>query len=345
MRARRAISRTSHRTRGERRRPHGSRRAIAIATLTATLCAASAGPQPALAVRPAREPAARSASVSPAELAWPAEGEAAVTVPGVGGLGTSGPATPVPIASVAKIMTAFLTLREHPLRGHERGFKLTITATDVADEQRRAALGESVLPVRAGERLSERQALQALLVPSANNVAELLAVHDAGSAPAFVARMNATARRLGMRATTYTDPSGYDADTVSSAADQLRLAIVAMRRPVFAALVAEPAVDFPVAGRLTNYDALVGHDGYVGIKTGSDGAAGGCFVFAKRVTVAGRHLLVVGAVLDQRAGAYVQASLDAARRLGDSAAVALRRGLAVPVKTAALAGHGLTRLL
>jgi len=70
------------------------------------------------------------------------------------------------------------------------------------------------------EQLTELQALQALLLPSANNIAAVLARWDGGSAGRFVARMNATARSLGMTHTRYTDPSGYDDATVSTAADQ-----------------------------------------------------------------------------------------------------------------------------
>jgi D-alanyl-D-alanine carboxypeptidase (penicillin-binding protein 5/6) len=274
------------------------------------------------------------------KLAWPAQGQAAVEVEGIGGLGTSGPSTPVPIASVAKIMTAYLTLREHPLPPGRSGFTLTVTAADVAEERQRAADGESVLPVRAGERLSERQALQALLLPSANNIAALLAVHDARRASAFLLRMNTTARALGMSSTTYTDPSGYDDGTVSTAADQLKLAAAAMRFPAFAAIVDEPAAELPVVGEVDNYDGLVGHDGFVGVKTGSDAAAGGCLVFAKRTTVAGRRLLILGVVLGQREGSLIAAALASAQRLGDSAAAALRDGTVLPAGARVLLARG-----
>ena len=217
-------------------------------------------------------------------IAWPREGQAAVEVEGVGSFGTFGASTPVPIASVAKVMTAYLTLREHPLAPGGQGFVVRVTPVEVAEEAERVALGESTLSVKAGERLTERQALEALLLPSANNIAALLARYDAGGTAAFVARMNATARALGMRASTYTDPSGFNDETVSTAADQLKLARAAMRIPAFATIVAEPAVALPGVGRVANYNELVGTDGYVGVKTGSDRAAGGCLVFAKRVT-------------------------------------------------------------
>ncbi len=257
-------------------------------------------------------------------------------VEGVGGFGTSGSSTPVPIASVAKVMTAYLTLLEHPLAAGRQGFVVTITPTDVTEEGERVALDESTLSVKSGERLTERQALEALLLPSANNIAALLARYDAGGTAAFVARMNATARALGMRATTYTDPSGFNDETVSTAADQLKLARAAMRIPVFAAIVAEPAVALPGVGRVANYNGLVGTDGYVGVKTGSDHAAGGCLVFAKRVVTGGRRLTVLGVVLGQREGALIESALASAQRLGDSAAAALRVETAVPAGTRVL---------
>jgi D-alanyl-D-alanine carboxypeptidase (penicillin-binding protein 5/6) len=256
-------------------------------------------------------------------LAWPREGQAAVEVEGVGSLGTSGSSTPAPIASVAKVMTAYLTLREHPLDAGRDGFAMTVSAADVAEERRRVALGQSSVAVRVGERITERQALEALLLPSANNIAVMLAAHDVGGLPTFVKRMNDTARELGMTSSSYTDPSGFDPDTVSTATDQLKLARVAMREPAFAEIVDEPAAVLPVVGRVTNYDGLVGQDGYIGVKTGSDRAAGGCLVFAKRVTVDGRRLTVLGVVVAQREGSLIQAALASAQRLGDSAAAAL----------------------
>ncbi len=269
-------------------------------------------------------------------LAWPREGQAAVEVEGVGSFGASGSTTPVPIASVAKVMTAYLTLREHPLAPGEQGFVVTITSADVEEEGQRVALGESTLSVKAGERITERQALQALLLPSANNIAALLARYDAGSLAAFVARMSSTARKLGMVSTTYTDPSGFDDETVSTAVDQLRLARVAMRVPAFAAIVDESSAELPGVGRVANFNGLVGSGDYVGVKTGSDRAAGGCLVFAKQVTVAGRRLLMLGVVLGQREGSLIEAALAAGEQLGNSAAASLRVETALPAGTRVL---------
>src|SRR5262249_59005874 len=82
---------------------------------------------------------------------------------------------PAAIASVAKVMTAYVVLRDHPLRLGQEGPTITLGDADVADTDRRAGQDESVVPVAAGEELTERQALQALLLPSAHHIAPVLA--------------------------------------------------------------------------------------------------------------------------------------------------------------------------
>ena len=248
--------------------------------------------------------------------AWPSEGEAAVAVEGVGNLGSTGGQTPEPIASVAKVMTAYLTLKQFPLEPGQEGFRVRITQAQVNEERERVALDQSTVAVRAGEVLSERQLLEALMLPSANNIAALLAVKDGGSIGGFVAKMNATAKELGMSKTHYTDPSGFEESTVSTASDQLKLARMAMQDKTFAAIVAKRSTVLPVVGRVLNYNELVGRDGYVGIKTGSDEAAGGCLVFAKRMTVDGHTFTVLGAVMGQHDGELVQAALASRRHAG-----------------------------
>jgi D-alanyl-D-alanine carboxypeptidase (penicillin-binding protein 5/6) len=251
---------------------------------------------------------------------WPADGQAAVVLTGRPQIMSGPHQHPAPIASVAKVMTAYLVLRDHPLRRGQDGPTITLTDDDVADTDRRADQGESVVTVAAGEQLSERQALQALLIPSANNIAVVLARWDAGSEGRFVARMNAVARSLGMSETRYTDPSGYDDATVSTAADQVRIVQRAMRLPVFADIVATPDAALPVAGTVHNTDALLGHDGFVGVKTGSDDAAGGCFAFRAIRWIDGRRTAVTGVVLGQPGDDPIAAGLEAADALVDRVA-------------------------
>jgi serine-type D-Ala-D-Ala carboxypeptidase (penicillin-binding protein 5/6) len=245
---------------------------------------------------------------------WPADGQAAVQI-GQSQVQASPNQHAAAIASVAKMMTAYLVLRDHPLRPGEDGPTITLSDADVADTDRRRGQHESVVSIAAGEQLTERQALQALLLPSANNIAAVLARWDAGSVDRFVARMNAAARSLGMTHTRYTDPSGYEDSTVSTAADQVRIVDRAMRLPVFASIVATPSATLPVAGTVHNTNPLLGHDGFVGVKTGSTDAAGGCFAFRVIRSINGKRTTITGVVLGQPGDDQVAAGLAAAEAM------------------------------
>jgi len=248
---------------------------------------------------------------------WPAEGQAAFVESGRPGIHAGPNQHPAAIASVAKVMTAYIVLRDHPLGPGEDGPTITLTDADVADTDRRREQRESVVSVAAGEQLTELQALQALLLPSANNIAAALARWDAGSTGRFVTRMNAAARLLGMNHTRYTDPSGYDDATVSTAADQVRIVVRAMRLPVFARIVATARATLPVAGTVHNTNALLGYGGFVGVKTGSDDAAGGCFAFRAVRWIHGRRTTITGVVLGQPGQDQIAAGLRAAAAMVD----------------------------
>jgi len=255
---------------------------------------------------------------------WPAYGQAAVQI-GQSQIQAGPNQHAAPIASLAKVMTAYLVLRDHPLQPGQDGRTITLTDADVADTDRRAGQDESVVPIAAGEQLTELQALQALLLPSANNISSVLARWDAGSEDRFVARMNATARSLGMTHTRYTDPSGYDDTTMSTAADQVRIVDRAILLPVFASIVATPSATLPVAGTVHNTNTLLGHNGFVGVKTGSDDAAGGCFAFRAIRWIDGKRTTITGVVLGQPGHDQIAAGLAAADAMVDRIAGHSRR--------------------
>jgi len=232
-------------------------------------------------------------------LPWPATGEAAVAVPALGMVLQSGTEKPVPIASLTKIMTAYVVLHDRPLAPGAQGPLVTISDADEEEVDVDQAVGATYVPVQAGERLSERQLLDGLLVHSANDLADVLARWDAGSVAAFVTEMNAAAAQLGLRDSHYDDASGLDPGTVGSAGDELRLAMRAMTIPTFAAVVDQPSVTLPLAGTLQNYVSSVGSDGIVGVKSGFTQAAMGCLVLAAERQVAGTHVLVLAAVTGQ----------------------------------------------
>ncbi|MGZ6840137.1 MAG: D-alanyl-D-alanine carboxypeptidase family protein [Frankiaceae bacterium] len=260
-----------------------------------------------------------------AAVSWPADGASAADVSGFGVVYGPGATRPAPIASVAKVMTAYVILHDHPLTADRSGPDIEVQPSEAAAYPSQARDGDSLVPVVSGEMLTERQALAALLLPSADNVAWILARWDAGSQAAFVARMNATARRLGMTDTSYTDPSGLNPSTVSTAADQVRLGMAAMRVPALAAIAAEPAAVVPVAGLVRNYNTLLGQDGIVGLKTGSMRAAGGCVLIAAWHQASGHRTLIVAATFGQPGTA--QTILPNALHAGHMLVLALDRSL------------------
>ncbi|MEU5087584.1 serine hydrolase [Streptomyces sp. NPDC021356] len=276
--------------------------------------------------------AAGSASEQPS-LPWPAEGQTSVSVEGFGArgdLGSRGGRTPVPVASVTKVMTAYVVLRDHPLGAHEPGPDITVDQR-AADESVSGV--ESTARVDAGRRLSERKLLELMLIPSGNNVARLLARWDAGSEEAFAAKMNRAARGLGMRDTVYTDASGIGPTNTSTSGDQLKLARQVMRDAAFRSVVAMPSTTVPgVPGSITNTDTLLGEDGVIGLKTGSSTPAGGNLMWAAKAPDRdGHERLVLGVVLHQRAGTDPRQGLDAAVEAGRSLVEGVRRWVATAV--------------
>src|SRR5437016_5256019 len=129
--------------------------------------------------------------------------------------------------------------------------------------------------------------------------------------------------------TRYTDPSGYDDATVSTAADQVRIVDRAMRLPAFASIVATPSATLPVAGTVHNTDTLLGHNGFIGVKTGSDDAAGGCFAFRAIRWIDGKRTTITGVVLGQPGHNQIAAGLAAADAMVDRIAGHSRRQVPV----------------
>ncbi|WP_324794085.1 serine hydrolase [Streptomyces cyaneofuscatus] len=234
------------------------------------------------------------------KLPWPGQGQSAVMVDGVGSLGSEGAQKPAPIASVAKVMTAYVILQEHSLKGDEEGETITVDQK-AEDESKRP--DESTAPLTKGQQLTQRQMLQLLMIPSGNNAARLLARWDAGSEDKFIDKMNDAAKGLGMTNSTYTDPSGLEKTTVSTANDQLKLAQAVMKNDVFRKIVDMPEVEIKgIDGKIYNNNNLLLQPGVSGIKTGSSTPAGGNLLWSANTVVDGKVLWIYGAVMGQQAG-------------------------------------------
>jgi D-alanyl-D-alanine carboxypeptidase len=265
-------------------------------------------------------------SATPSAPQWPASGSAAVAVQTLGGSQTFieiGPhQVSAPIASVTKMMTAWVAVRDLGNVTPTSGPCLTVTVADVAEYQADVATDQSHAAVQAGERLCAYDLLAGLLVHSANNYATLLArlVTTSQGVPisSFLSAMNNTARSLAMNQTHYVDFSGLEPGSRSTAADQLRLALQFMKNPLLRSLVARTSVRLPVAGVVGTYTPLLGRHGVIGIKSGRTGYAGGCDVLALRATRAGTASVVYAVVTNQFGGDVLAQAGAAAYRLAQS---------------------------
>jgi D-alanyl-D-alanine carboxypeptidase (penicillin-binding protein 5/6) len=192
-------------------------------------------------------------------------------------------------------MTALVVIEDKPLKKSDQGPAILITDADVQEYQADNAAKQSVVEVRAGEQLTELQALEALLIPSGNNIAFTLANWDAGSAAMFVAKMNKRAKELGMSHTKFVDAAGASDQTVSTPTDLLILGVKAMKQDVLAQIVAMTDAKLPVAGTVFNVDYALGDAGIIGIKTGS--GFGANFLFAASINVSGFTITIFGCVM------------------------------------------------
>jgi D-alanyl-D-alanine carboxypeptidase (penicillin-binding protein 5/6) len=199
-------------------------------------------------------------------------------------LSARNPHARLPIASITKLMTVLVAL-EHVRLGEV-----------VRVDRTAAKVGESTINLRNGERITVHDLVAAALIQSANDAAFALARYVGhGSTQAFVALMNAKARELGMTNTHFVRPDGLDAaGEVSSAADVVKLAEVAMHNPTIRRIVGERTATIAGGRRLRTWDDLLGSfPGLIGVKTGHTGKAGWCQVAAAR----GRGLTVYAAIL------------------------------------------------
>jgi D-alanyl-D-alanine carboxypeptidase (penicillin-binding protein 5/6) len=269
-------------------------------------------------------PASQVIAGTPPALPWPARGQGAVGVSGLGLLASSGSEQAIPAASVTKVMTALIVLEDSKLQPDQTGPALTMSDADVQAYQNDLRDQQSVVKVEVGEQLTLLQVLEGMLIPSANNLAETAARWDAGSIDAFVAKMNSRAAALHLTHTKFADVSGASPASVSTPSDLTSLGMLAMQNQVFAGIVAMAQVDLPVAGTQYNVDAALAKDGIIGVKTGSGLNTGANFLFAANATVDGHVIVVYGCVMGQPT---LDAAFAAARVLvrATSAAVHVRR--------------------
>lgn len=230
-------------------------------------------------------------------LPWPAYAQGAFGLTDGSVIGTKGKQQPMSIASAAKIITALVVLERHPITANGNGPSITMTAADVALYNKYVAIGGSVTPVNVGQVLTQRQMLEAILLPSANNIADSLAIWSYGSVDAYLAAANQYLAKHDLTQTKAAgDASGYLPDSTSTASDLVKLGALAMRHPVVAQIVGQQTAVIPGVGTVRNYNSLLGQNGIVGIKTGNNDQNGGVFVGATAVDVNGKKVTLISAL-------------------------------------------------
>jgi D-alanyl-D-alanine carboxypeptidase (penicillin-binding protein 5/6) len=233
------------------------------------------------------------------QLAWPADGQAAVGTVESGVLATSSDnQKPLSTASMAKIITALAIIEKQPLKQGQTGPSYTLTAKDVANYRIEADRGGSTVAVQEGMVLTQYQALQMILIASANNMADSLAEKTFGSTEAYTAYAQDMLHRMGLSQTVIADASGFSSETVSTPSELIAIGIAALKNPVIAEIVAQQQAQIPGVGIITNTNQLLGVDGVVGIKTGTTDQAGKCLLFAGRYTDKnGQKVTIVGVIM------------------------------------------------
>ncbi len=259
-------------------------------------------------------------------LDWPGGVSSAVAIPALSVSAGSSPQNVRPIASLTKMMTAWVVLQHLPLGLGQRGPCHVVTAHDLAVYRYDVATGQSSAAVAVGEQLCEKTLMTGLMVHSAGNFAYILLEMMHIGQGRFVALMNEQARALGLTRTHYVDPTGIDPRDTSTAMDQAAMATTLMASsPLIRSIVQRPAVRLPVAGVLGSYTPLVGQFGVVGVKSGFTFPAGGCDVMAVHLSVGGIALTTYAVVLGEHGANPLAESGEAALNLSHS----LRRFIAV----------------
>jgi serine-type D-Ala-D-Ala carboxypeptidase (penicillin-binding protein 5/6) len=200
---------------------------------------------------------------------------------------------------MTKTITALVLLDKYPLAAGEQGPTVSFGPNDEAILKQVWAEDGSWAPVQAGEQLTLAQAMTVMMLRSANNYARSLAVWSYGSQQAFVDAANAWLAGHGFTHTHMTDPSGFDAGSVSNMTDLVGIGELAIANPVLAGVVNTASATLPVVGTIQNTDPLVGQGGIEGVKTGYTEQAGHCLLFADKVEINGVSRTIVGVMLGQ----------------------------------------------
>lgn len=231
-------------------------------------------------------------------LAWPSQGQSAIGSSADGVLvAKNTDDRPVPMASITKLVTALTVLEVNPLAAGEPGPTITLSASDAARYSEYVAKNGSVAPATAGQQISQRHMLDAMLVASANNYADTLALWAYGTPEAYLAAANGLLEKHQLTDTAVADMTGFSPDSKSTARDLVKLGAIALNQPAISEIVSQKSVTIPDVGTLQNTNILLGSDGVNGIKTGTTDEAGSCLLFSATHKVGAENVTIIGVIL------------------------------------------------
>lgn len=240
------------------------------------------------------------ANNAPLNFKWPNGVQSSVGVYGHSEqLNSSSHQKPAPTASTAKLITALVVLDKYPLNPGQQGPILTISPTDAALYHDYVSRDGTTTRVVAGEKISQYQMLQAMMLPSSNNAADSLAIWAFGSLVDYKKAAQVFLKEHKLDQTTIgSDASGLDAGTTSTASDLAKIAKLTLDNLVLRQIVTQKTAIIPVAGEVKNTNKLLGQDGFLGIKTGHTDESGGVYVFASEYRLDGLKspIIIYGAI-------------------------------------------------
>lgn len=225
-----------------------------------------------------------SYKTDPKPLKWPTTGIGAVGTLKNGVLAVQdNEEKPRPIASINKVITALVLLEKHPISTTTSSPNIVINEKDIELYNTHLNQGGSVTKVELGQNISQYEALEIMLIASANNIADTLAIWGFGSNENFLVAANKYVKTNGLNNTIVNDASGFSPETKSTPSDLIRLGQLALNNPVVAGIVKKPKATLSSVGELSNTNWLLTDLSAVGIKTGTTVEAGACLLFALNI--------------------------------------------------------------
>ncbi len=206
--------------------------------------------------------------------------------------------SPVPIASLTKMITALAILEVAPIQPGQKGDTITLNEKDEQYYRDYVAKDGTVSLVVAGQQMSQFEALQAILLPSANNMADSLVDRYFSSQEEYLQYANSMLQRFGLDKTIVADASGFSPSSVSTPSNMIEIAKRSLQNPIIAEIVAQPSATISVAGEIPNYNPIITDEGVTGLKPGFTEEAGLCLLFsAKAVDSEGNSRVILGVIL------------------------------------------------